>query len=216
VTVRGPESGPCTRPRSPDALTRRARALPPASRHPCPGGYSPAWPRTKLLQHPMGGTAQPPGRWWGGRSKDWAQAPHRMGANSSTERATPDDWDQALGLGQHDPLEGGLAPQFGDQSGVGPVQRFSARRPGSCCRAVSCTVGSWRGDSNPQPAVYKTAADRPPRTGPCGPCCSGRVGRPANALLTGRVAPGGMTNGMTGAAVLPCSRRHVRGWQSSA
>ena len=57
--------------------------------------------------------------------------------------------------------------------------------------------GSWRGDSNPQPAVYKTAADRPRRPGEWSPGSSGRAGRPASALQWGRVAPGGMTSGMT-------------------
>jgi hypothetical protein len=65
------------------------------------------------------------------------------------------------------------------------------------CRPVTCRFGSWRGDSNPQPAVYKTGANRPRRTPECCPGSSGRGGRPASALLTGRVAPGGMTSGMT-------------------
>jgi hypothetical protein len=65
------------------------------------------------------------------------------------------------------------------------------------CRPVTCRFGSWRGDSNPQPAVYKTGANRPRRTPECCPGSSGRGGRPASALLTGRVVPGGMTSGMT-------------------
>jgi hypothetical protein len=51
-------------------------------------------------------------------------------------------------------------------------------------------------DSN-LPAVYKTAGNRLWRTGPCCPCSSGRMGRPASTLLTGRVTAGGMTSGMT-------------------
>jgi hypothetical protein len=57
--------------------------------------------------------------------------------------------------------------------------------------------GSWRGTRNPQPAVYKTGADRPGRAGPCCPCRSGQWGRPASPLQSGRVVPGGMTIGMT-------------------
>jgi hypothetical protein len=53
------------------------------------------------------------------------------------------------------------------------------------------------GGLNPQPAVYKTGADRPRRAGGCCPCSSGRAGRPASALLTGRVVAGGMTSRMT-------------------
>ena len=51
--------------------------------------------------------------------------------------------------------------------------------------------------SNPVPAIYKTAGNRPPSAGVCCPCSSGQVGRPASTLLTGRVAPGGMTKRMT-------------------
>jgi hypothetical protein len=49
----------------------------------------------------------------------------------------------------------------------------------------------------PEPAVYKTTANRPAGTGKCCPRSSRRTGRPASALLTGRVAPGGMTSRMT-------------------
>jgi hypothetical protein len=62
---------------------------------------------------------------------------------------------------------------------------------------VTCGVWSWRRDSNPEPAVYKTAANRPPGTSEYCPCSSGQVGRPASTLLWGRVVPGGMTSGMT-------------------
>jgi hypothetical protein len=49
----------------------------------------------------------------------------------------------------------------------------------------------------PGSAVYKTGADRPPGAGACCPCSSRRVGRPASALLTAQVVPGGMTTRMT-------------------
>jgi hypothetical protein len=43
-------------------------------------------------------------------------------------------------------------------------------------------VRSWPGDWNPQPAVYKTAANRPPRAGTWSSCSSGQMGRPASTL----------------------------------
>src|ERR671914_756449 len=52
-------------------------------------------------------------------------------------------------------------------------------------RPANCTLASWRGDSNPRPAVYKTTADRLRRAGACCPGSSGRMGRPASTLLTG-------------------------------
>jgi hypothetical protein len=51
--------------------------------------------------------------------------------------------------------------------------------------------------SKQRAADYKTAASRPRSAAECCPCSSGRMGRPASALLSGRVAPGGMTSGMT-------------------
>jgi hypothetical protein len=62
----------------------------------------------------------------------------------------------------------------------------------------------------PGSAVYKTAADRPPRAGLCCPCSSGRMRRPASALLSGRVALGGMTGGMTAVAGPAHGRPRVR------
>jgi hypothetical protein len=52
------------------------------------------------------------------------------------------------------------------------------------------------------PSIFGSAADRPPGTGLCCPCRSGRVGRPAGALLSGQVMAGGMTGGMTAARSL--------------
>jgi hypothetical protein len=46
-------------------------------------------------------------------------------------------------------------------------------------------------------ATYKTGADRPRRPGLCCPCSSGRMGRPASALLPGRGRSVGTTGGMT-------------------
>jgi hypothetical protein len=59
--------------------------------------------------------------------------------------------------------------------------------------------GAWWTATNQsrRAAGYKTAADRPRRAGECGPCSARRRGRPASALQSGRVAPGGMTSGMT-------------------
>src|ERR671913_1309032 len=57
--------------------------------------------------------------------------------------------------------------------------------------------------------VYKTAADRPRCTAGCCPCSSGRVGRPAGALLWGRVTPGGMTTGMTATGSLDGGRTRL-------
>ena len=42
--------------------------------------------------------------------------------------------------------------------------------------AVLQSSGSWRGDSNPQPAVHKTAADRPRRAGASCSCSSRQTG----------------------------------------
>jgi hypothetical protein len=56
----------------------------------------------------------------------------------------------------------------------------SQARPG--LQAFDLRCWELAGGSNPQPAVYKTAADRPPRTGACSPCSSRRMGCPASAL----------------------------------
>ena len=45
------------------------------------------------------------------------------------------------------------------------------------------------------------AVHRPRRAAACCPSRSRRVGRPASALLTGRMVPGGMTNGMTASSL---------------
>jgi hypothetical protein len=45
--------------------------------------------------------------------------------------------------------------------------------------------------------ITKTTGNRLLGAGPCCRCCSGQVGRPASTLLSGRVAPGGMTSRMT-------------------
>jgi hypothetical protein len=53
-------------------------------------------------------------------------------------------------------------------------------------------MANWRAECrDPE----QRAADRPRRTARCCPCSSCRVGRPASALLWGRVAAGGMTVG---------------------
>jgi hypothetical protein len=73
------------------------------------------------------------------------------------------------------------------RTAASPSRRQTRQR-----RLLTCCFVSWRGDSNPQPAVYKTAGNRPPGTGECGPCSSRRVGRPASTLLTSRVLAGGI------------------------
>jgi hypothetical protein len=68
----------------------------------------------------------------------------------------------------------------------------------------ACELRFWElaGDSNPQPAVYKTGADRPRRTGLCSPCRSGQMLHPASAVLSCGVSRGGTTEGMTGSPML--------------
>jgi hypothetical protein len=69
-----------------------------------------------------------------------------------------------------------------------------------CCGAPNQGCRLWPGTSEAGRAIepspcYKAAADRLWCADLCAPCSSGRVGRPASALLWGRVAPGGMTSG---------------------
>jgi hypothetical protein len=51
------------------------------------------------------------------------------------------------------------------------------------------------GGLEPQPAVYKTADNRPPGAGSCSPCSSRRMDCPASALLSARVVPRWKDNG---------------------
>jgi hypothetical protein len=64
-----------------------------------------------------------------------------------------------------------------------------------------------------RPSDYESAGSRPPGAGMYSPCSSRRVGRPASALLTGRVCWDGMTERMT--AVAPKSLGdELLAWQS--
>src|SRR5215217_5380545 len=87
-------------------------------------------------------------------------------------------------------------------------RRFGTGLPERLDQISSACVSWPEQPSTPgrAPAVYKTAADRLRRAGLCCPCRSGRVGRPASALLWGRGAPGGMTVRMTCPSLHPAQR----------
>jgi hypothetical protein len=59
--------------------------------------------------------------------------------------------------------------------------------------------------------VFKTTGDHPRRPDAYHPGCLRRAGRPASALRSGRVAPGGMAEGMTGRVPDPPLLRFGRG-----